>query len=203
MPATTALLISEETRDAGAWVVTYRSQVSSTERDMEALEMNSPQWMLEYLFTSRTRVKDPVKLTFILEPAPNSGLKEMPEGTTRLSASRVLRARKIMAFIFDKLNLAPAVQRARQESIGGGGAGSPPGVGLKGLPAGSPPLRNTRADSLGLTPGIDEHTPEQVIELLCGTEVVDPRITLATLKQYYGTGGDMLLHYRLREGVQL
>ena len=79
-PSSTALLISEEAKDAGAWVVTYRSQVSSTERDMEALEMNSPLWLLDYLFTSRTRVKDPVKLTFILEPVPGSGIKEMPEG---------------------------------------------------------------------------------------------------------------------------
>ena len=79
-PSTTALLISEESKDAGAWVVTYRSQVSHTEADMEALEMNSPLWLLDYLFTSRTRVKDPVKLTFILEPVEGSGLKEMPEG---------------------------------------------------------------------------------------------------------------------------
>ena len=79
-PPTTSLLIAEESKDAGAWVVTYRSQVSSTERDMENIENNSPLWLLDYLFTSRTRVKDPVKLTFILEPAPGSDLKMMPEG---------------------------------------------------------------------------------------------------------------------------
>jgi WD repeat-containing protein 48 len=80
IPAATSLLISEESKDAGAWVVTYRSRVSSTETDMEPLEMNSPLWLLDYLFTSRVRAKDPVKLTFILEPAAGSGLKEMPEG---------------------------------------------------------------------------------------------------------------------------
>jgi WD repeat-containing protein 48 len=47
---------------------------------MEALEMNSPLWMLDYLFTSRIKSKDPVKLTFILEPADGSGMKRMPEG---------------------------------------------------------------------------------------------------------------------------
>ena len=80
VPPSTQLLIAEESKDAGAWVVTYRSQVSSTERDMEALEMNSPGWLLDYLFTSRTKIKDPVKFTFILEPARDSGLAEMPEG---------------------------------------------------------------------------------------------------------------------------
>lgn len=79
-PGNTSLLISEESKDAGAWVVTYRSQVGSTESDMEPLEMNSPMWLLDYLFTGRTKVKDPVKLTFILEPMPGCGLKEMPEG---------------------------------------------------------------------------------------------------------------------------
>lgn len=79
-PKSTSLLISEESKDAGAWVVTYRSQVSSTERDMEPLEMNSPGWLLEYLFTTRTKIKDPVKLTFILEPANGSPLRPMPEG---------------------------------------------------------------------------------------------------------------------------
>jgi hypothetical protein len=32
------------------------------------------------LVLRRSKQKDPVKLTFILEPAPGSGLKEMPEG---------------------------------------------------------------------------------------------------------------------------
>ncbi len=44
---------------------------------------------------------------------------------------------------------------------------------------------------------------EDVIELLCGDSVVDPKITLATLKQYYGAGGDMLLHYRLKQDVTI
>ena len=47
---------------------------------MEALEMNSPLWLPDYLFTSRTKQKEPVKLTFILEPVMGCGLKEMPEG---------------------------------------------------------------------------------------------------------------------------
>jgi WD repeat-containing protein 48 len=76
----TQLLISEESKDAGAWVVTYRSQVRATQNDLEAVEGNAPAWLLDYLFTSRIKAKDPVKLTFILEPAPGCGLREMPDG---------------------------------------------------------------------------------------------------------------------------
>ncbi|KAL7424477.1 hypothetical protein Q5752_000161 [Cryptotrichosporon argae] len=48
----TALLISEETDEGGAWVVSYRSQVNSTERDMEPLEMHAPGWLLHALFAN-------------------------------------------------------------------------------------------------------------------------------------------------------
>lgn len=55
---------------------------------------------------------------------------------------------------------------------------------------------------------LTEHTPnttheasaEEFIELICGDHVVDPKMTLATLKQYYGSGGDMLLYYRPKKG---
>ncbi|KAK8858907.1 hypothetical protein IAR55_003138 [Kwoniella newhampshirensis] len=208
-PPSTALLISEESKDAGAWVVTYRSQVSSTERDMEALEMNSPMWLLDYLFTSRIRQKDPVKLTFILEPVPGSGLKEMPEGTARLSASRVLRARKIAAFIVAKLNLVP--ERGRSGSVismhskisplsprRGSTTNTGPSSGGLGLAQ-----TGTGAASISSQGGDGEIPPEDYLELLCGPTVVDPKITLATLKAYYGSGPDMVLHYRLKKGVSV
>jgi len=184
IPASTSLLISEESKDAGAWVVTYRSRVSSTETDMEPLEMNSPLWLLDYLFTSRVRQKDPVKLTFILEPAPNSGMKEMPEGTTRLSASRVLRARKIMLFIYEKLELGPP-SRSRQGSMS--------------TTARITALGQRRASNQAGVISEEGPNPEDVIELVIGETVVDPKITLATLKQYYGSGGDMLLNYRMKK----
>ncbi|WWC62960.1 uncharacterized protein I303_105558 [Kwoniella dejecticola CBS 10117] len=175
LPQSTALLISEESKDAGAWVVTYRSQVSSTERDMEDLEMNSPLWLLDYLFASNVRQKDPVKFTFILEPAPGSGLKELPEGSSRLSASRALRARKISAFIVDKLDLY--------------------NPGKFKLP--SALTKHTRRSSTTNDETLPQ--PEEIIELICGHEVVNPKITLATLKAYYGSGPDMLLHYRIKK----
>lgn len=118
--------------------------------------------------------------------------------TTRLSASRVLRAKKILAFIFDKLELAPG--RARQGSI----------VSIQSRIAAIPRKVSGQSGAGGASlPGgkpasiAAEHDPEDVLELLCGDAVVDPKITLATLKHYYGSGGDMLLHYRLKEGVSL
>jgi WD repeat-containing protein 48 len=62
------VLISEETKDSGAWAVKYRSMVSRTEEDIEPLEMAAPAWTLEYLFAGRGRFREPIKLCFLLEP---------------------------------------------------------------------------------------------------------------------------------------
>lgn len=148
-----------------------------------------------------------------------SGLYEMESGqdvyadfisTSRLSASRILRARKVMAFIYDKLELGTA--RGRTGSI----------VSINSRITALPRKSSTSASS-GAVPipganqaqqgqghrgsisagnsGADEYHPEDTIELVCGDTVVDPLITLATLKQYYGSGGDMLLLYRPKKGV--
>ncbi|WRT68109.1 uncharacterized protein IL334_005084 [Kwoniella shivajii] len=209
LPPSTALLISEESKDAGAWVVTYRSQVSSTERDMESLEMNSPLWLLDYLFANNTRLKDPVKFTFILEPAPGSNLKELPEGSARLSASRALRAKKISAFIVDKLELnANSLQSSMSNSSLNLSLKKPNSL-LSAQSRVSASLQGRRSSTTTSTDDSSSQQqqqlqvpPEEIIELLCGNTLVNPKITLATLKAYYGSGPDMVLHYRFKKGVQ-
>lgn len=128
---------------------------------------------------------------------------ELTCSTARLSASRVLRAKKIMAFIVDKLDLHPG--RGRAGSI----------ASLHSKITSNPrktsnPVVPASIKSSGAGVGGSDHAgageplePEEVIELVCGSTVVDPKITLATLKHYYGSGGDMLLHYRPKEGVTL
>lgn len=69
IPDSTAVIISEQSHADGAYIVTYRSQVSSTERDMEPLEMNSPFWLLNFLFTGMTpEERRPPKIPLILLP---------------------------------------------------------------------------------------------------------------------------------------
>src|SRR2546430_1884393 len=49
--------------------------------------------------------KEPVKISFILKPHEGSELDELPNGNSRLTANRMLRARKILAYIVEKLEL--------------------------------------------------------------------------------------------------
>ena len=127
----------------------------------------------------------------------------MTPRTTRLSASRVLRARKICAFIYDKLELGPSRARtgsvvsthsrttnlAQRRSVSIASTADQNRSNL--IPNGSSQVQLASVDA--------DMPPEDVIELICGNTVVDPKITLATLRHYYGGGGDMLLHYRLKQ----
>ena len=125
------------------------------------------------------------------------GKNRVNSSTTRLSASRILRTRKIMSFIYDKLELSSrksgslASAQSRISSLANRLASNPPPV-----PGQASITEHTPAQA-------NESSPEDAIELLCGDHVVDPKMTLATLKQYYGSGGDMLLLYRPRKGSQL
>jgi WD repeat-containing protein 48 len=140
----------------------------------------------------------------------SSQVNALTDSTTRLSASRILRAKKIMAFIFDKLELGHA--RARASSIHSAHSRISALANLKI----SNPLSShghSHSPPLAGQPTLTEHSPghhvgsegsaEDTIELVCGDHVVDPKMTLATLKQYYGSGGDMLLFYRPKKGVAL
>ncbi|KAJ9121838.1 hypothetical protein QFC22_002461 [Naganishia vaughanmartiniae] len=71
-PENTAVIISETSQSAGAWAVIYRSMVSKVERNPQALEMAAPTWLLDYLFTGRTKTVEARKLTFLLEPWPDA-----------------------------------------------------------------------------------------------------------------------------------
>lgn len=116
------IFIDEESKDAGAWAVTYRGLASTTAVDLETLEMALPTWVLEFLLTGRSLHKETVKISFILKPEDKDDLDELPGGcailcstparspklicffplrlsNNRLSANRALRARKISSYV--------------------------------------------------------------------------------------------------------
>jgi hypothetical protein len=78
-----AIFVDEGTRDDGGWKVIYRGLASSTAFDREELEMSLPGWVLEFLLTGRGAVKEPVKMSFVLEPwdKQGGGLEELPNGS--------------------------------------------------------------------------------------------------------------------------
>jgi hypothetical protein len=96
------IFIDEESKDAGAWAVTYRGLASTTAGDLETLEMALPTWVLEFLLTGRSLHKEPVKISFILRPEDEDDLDELPGGCAR-PESRIRLRRRVLSLT----NLTP------------------------------------------------------------------------------------------------
>jgi WD repeat-containing protein 48 len=109
-----------------------------------------------------------------------------------------------MAFIFDKLELGARGRSGSVVSINSRITPQPRGQVTSALTQSQPPTFSTSPLAESPFPAEGESfAPEDVIELVCSMQTVDPKITLATLKHYYGSGGDMLLHYKLKDGVTI
>ncbi|CAH7684593.1 WD repeat-containing protein 48 [Phakopsora pachyrhizi] len=143
----TTILISEASDDSGAWEVTYRGLVSTTEEDSETLESMAP-------------------------------------GNARLTASKVLRLRKVSAYVAQKLelDLTKITNPFR----------------VKRLPNGD--LDEGEAEKGGSHyegEGGCEFKVEKEIELICNGVSLPWSMSLGAVKQWvWCKGGDVVIGYR-------
>lgn len=66
LPPETAVMISEETPDAGGWTGIYTSVVSTLQDDLESFEMAAPIWLLELLLLNKAPPVPQTKLSFVV-----------------------------------------------------------------------------------------------------------------------------------------
>jgi WD repeat-containing protein 48 len=64
-----------------------------------------PNWANNFISKGVRPHKDPVKIGFLLKPHSSSPLPNIPNGDTRLLANRVLRVRKLLMHIWEKLEM--------------------------------------------------------------------------------------------------
>ena len=110
IPQHTAVFLSmEETAEVSTFLDTYRGTVGgmSDPQEIGHLEDRLPSWMYDWIVEQKPPSRDPAKMSFILQPAEGSNLPELPNNTSRLSANRMLRVRKLLAYVVDKLDLNP------------------------------------------------------------------------------------------------
>ncbi|KAF9357749.1 hypothetical protein BGX26_003145 [Mortierella sp. AD094] len=121
IPPHIPVIISEQSREASSSVDLYRGSVGSLGQDYVPLVQVIPTWLLEVLLKNMIPVKETPKVSFILRPhhdqeatvaAPPAGpglnrLGELPGGTPRLTAPRMLRTRKVIGHVVEKLGLTP------------------------------------------------------------------------------------------------
>ncbi|KAF0482040.1 WD40 repeat-like protein [Gigaspora margarita] len=66
---------------------------------------------------NKIALKESVKIGFILKPHEGSELEELPSGNSRLTANRILRARKILSYVVEKLELDSSGGGERDEIV--------------------------------------------------------------------------------------
>ncbi|KAI8875796.1 WD40 repeat-like protein [Backusella circina FSU 941] len=106
IPSSTMIIIAEESAEASTGMDLYRGTVESAGEDADNIIDVAPTWLLSYLLYNKTPVKETVKLTFVLRPAADTKLEELPGGpNNRLLANRVLRVRKLIQYVAEKLHI--------------------------------------------------------------------------------------------------
>ncbi|KAI8624597.1 WD domain-containing protein [Xylariaceae sp. FL1651] len=106
LPSGTKVIIQEETSGGSADV--YRGTVMTVGVDADIIEEKAPMWLGEVLLTNTIPLKDPVKVSFVLHPwqdlLPSIAAAD---GNNRLNANRMLRVKKIIAYVAERIDPPP------------------------------------------------------------------------------------------------
>lgn len=106
-PLNTVILIQEDRPEAGGVADLFEGTVGSLKSQIESVEKFAPMWLGEVLLRNQIPQKDVVKISFVLEPAKDSGLPGVAtDGNNRLNANRMLRGRKILGYVAERIEPA-------------------------------------------------------------------------------------------------
>jgi WD repeat-containing protein 48 len=111
-PPNTTILIQEDRPEAGGVADLFEGRVSNLVEKISNVELAAPLWLGDLLLKNLLPFKEIVKVSFILEPwqdllPPITGsggaVAGTGEGANRLNANRMLRARKILAYVAERI----------------------------------------------------------------------------------------------------
>jgi len=107
-PQLTTVIIQEETSGGSADL--YRGTVATVGEDASIIEQRAPMWLGDLLLRNRIPIKEPVKVSFILQPWQDL-LPSIAgaDGNSRLNANRMLRVKKILAYVAERIEPVPEV----------------------------------------------------------------------------------------------
>lgn len=106
LPELTTVIIQEETSGGSADL--YRGTVATVGEDADLIVERAPMWLGDLLLRNRIPIKEPVKVSFVLQPWQDL-LPSIagPDGNARLNANRMLRVRKILAYVAERIEPQP------------------------------------------------------------------------------------------------
>ncbi|KAF1810345.1 WD40 repeat-like protein [Eremomyces bilateralis CBS 781.70] len=102
-PLNTLILIQEDRGDSGGVADLFEGEVGNLGKQADTIEKVAPLWLAEVLLRNQMPLKDIVKVSFILEPYQNLLPSIASDGNNRLNANRMLRARKILAYVAERI----------------------------------------------------------------------------------------------------
>jgi WD repeat-containing protein 48 len=113
-PLNTTILIQEDRPEAGGVADLFEGTVGALGELCDAVERAAPMWLGEVLLRNQIPHKDISKISFVLEPwQPDSVGADadkhviLPsiaaDGNNRLNANRMLRAKKILAYVAERI----------------------------------------------------------------------------------------------------
>jgi WD repeat-containing protein 48 len=109
-PPSTIVLIQVDQPDSGGVADLWGGSVSTSGHDADIIERVAPNWLFDVLLRNTLPHKEIVKVSFVLEPFENLLPTVSIEGNTRLNANRMLRARKILAYVAERIEPLPQQQ---------------------------------------------------------------------------------------------
>ncbi|KAG5928958.1 hypothetical protein E4U53_002549 [Claviceps sorghi] len=153
LPPGTKIIIQEETSGGSANV--YQGTVENVGKDADVIEQKAPMWLGDLLLQNLIPLKDAVKISFVLHPSGALPALAPTDGNNRLNANRMLRVKKILAYVAERIEDEP--DEANR----------------------------------------DELAPEEYLELYCNDQLLDPLMSLATIRTHvWKSGNDVVLYYK-------
>ncbi|KAF2219090.1 hypothetical protein BDZ85DRAFT_59365 [Elsinoe ampelina] len=107
-PQNTTILIQEDRPEAGGVADLFEGTVGELLDHIDTIERVAPMWLGEVLLKNQIPIKDVVKISFVLDPWKGELPIIATDGNNRLNANRMLRARKILAYVAERIEPAPA-----------------------------------------------------------------------------------------------
>lgn len=222
VPSNLEIFISAATGDAAQWQTIFRGLACSTSRDVGALEITLPLWLLEFLLANRSPSPKSLgagKISLILFPEDvkneqkrsRSPLPALSSGDAKLTATKMSRLFKVSQYICDKLSFSSASTNSASATSAGSTAHSR----AASIVGGSrrPSAENLPASvSLSTTAGLKKHGPlskdaepaatdhgfiaPKDLVLICNGVDLDPYTTLIQVARFYWkSGGDVRIGY--------
>ncbi|KAF2401283.1 WD40 repeat-like protein [Trichodelitschia bisporula] len=106
-PPNTTILIQEDRIDSGGVADLFEGTVGNVGQHADLVEKVAPTWLGDLLLRNERVPKDIVKISFVLEPIQGLLPDVSNENNPRLNATRMLRARKVLAYIAERIEPVP------------------------------------------------------------------------------------------------